>query len=60
MNVLDGRGLGNAQHVDQISQILGMVGKLGSAEIGFGELQRMDHGAHGAIQNQNSLREQLL
>ncbi len=59
MDVLDRIGLGDRQHVDQVPQILGMVGKAAAAEIGLVEFELVDHRAHGPIKDQDSLGQQL-
>ncbi len=60
MDFLDGIGLGNAEDIDEIPQVFRMVSELGTAKLGFVELQGMDHGAHGTVEDENSPGEQLL
>ena len=39
MDLLDGRRLGNRQNIDEVLQILRMVGELPAAKVGLGELE---------------------
>ena len=60
MDVFDRLGLRDAQDVDQVPQIFGMLGELLAAKIGFGELERVDHRAHRAVEHEDSLCEQTV
>jgi hypothetical protein len=51
--------LGDIQQVVILAQVLGVVSKLGAAELGFAQSVGLNHGAHGAVQNYNALLEKV-
>ncbi len=59
VDLLDRLGLGQRQDVDEVLEILGVAGEQLPAEVRFRQLERMDHRAHGAVEHQNPLGQQL-
>ena len=59
VNLLDGSRLSDRQDVDEVLEIVRMIGELTAAKIGLAEHQRVHHGSHGAVQNQNPLAQKL-
>ena len=55
---LDGLGLGDREDVDEVLQVLRVVGETLAAEIGLGVPQRVDHGSHRAVEHQDALAQQ--
>ena len=57
MDLRDRGRLGDGQDVNEVLEVLGMLGKLLPTKVGFAEFQRMHHGSHGAVENQDALAE---
>ena len=53
------RGLAEYERFVVALQLRGMVGQALAAKIGFGRAAALDHGSHRAIENEDSLGEQL-
>ena len=59
VDVFDGRRLRDRENIDEILQIVRVIGEGLAAVVSVGELQRMDHRAHGPVEDQDALSEQL-
>ena len=59
MHFLDHLRLGKIQHFVVEPEILGVTGELAPAIVRFSELARLNHRAHGAVEQQNALPHQL-
>ena len=59
VNVFDDLRLGEIERVVIAAQVFGMAGELGAAEIGLGEAAGLDHGAHGAVDQEDALAQAL-
>ena len=55
VNLLDDVRLGEVQHVVVEAQIARMMGEFLAAIVGFVQVARLDHRAHGAIEQQDAL-----
>ena len=58
VNRLDHAGLRDRQEIVVAAQIPGPVREPAAAEVGLAQLMALDHGAHGAIENDESFPEQ--
>ena len=54
MNVADRIGLRQDQQIVVAAQVVRPVGETLAPEIGFLQLQLLDHRAHGAVENENA------
>jgi hypothetical protein len=50
---------GQAEQVVVALEVLAVCGKAPAAVIGLDQLASLDHGAHGAVENKDALRDQL-
>jgi hypothetical protein len=55
MNILDDLGLGNREDIVVAFQRKGMILKTLSPEIAFFKVMTLDHRAHGAVDDENTL-----
>src|SRR5713226_9706089 len=60
LNGLHDARLRDIQHIIVLTQVLRVVGKLGTPKSGLVKLLRLNHSAHGAIQNDDPLLQKIL
>jgi hypothetical protein len=59
MDGLNDVGTGERQQVVVPAEVVGMGGKAIAAEVRLGELMLLDHRAHRAVQNDDTLRQEM-
>jgi hypothetical protein len=60
LNILHDARLRDVQHIVILTQIFGMIQELRAPERRFLQALRLEHGAHGAIQDHDPLFEQIM
>src|SRR5690606_22971784 len=58
VDLIDDVGPHQRQQLVVALEVLAMFGETLPAEVGFAELVSLDHGAHGAVQDQDALLQQ--